>query len=247
MNQSKRGSGKRTHTLKSLLERQMASQHLEGKENIIPEMHEELKSPLQIDGGNEALFNTSLLDLPEDLLSMPTPNEKAPINPVTNYVQSMELFQGLIDQELCKAAKELGIESAQLKSWVDLQVEVPAKTILTLLRTIQSLHLDPLNDEIGVVQYEDGSWQTFISIEGCSKLLNHHEQFNGLMFTQADTHIDGVPEWVECSIYRKDRILPISVREHYVEVKGDSPIWQKMPRRMLRHRALQQCVRLAIF
>jgi RecT family len=131
-------------------------------------------------------------------------------------------------------------------AWIDLHIEVPAKTILALLRNIQALHLDPFNEEIGFTQYEDGQWQTFISIEGCSKLLNCHEQFNGLIFTQADTQIEGVPEWVECSIYRKDRILPITVREHYIEVKGDNPIWQKMPRRMLRHRALQQCVRLAL-
>ncbi len=246
MNQSKRGSGKRTHTLKSLLERQIANQNLESKENSISGVNVASEPESKTNGGNETPLPTSLLDLPEDLLSMPTSPEKAPNNPVTNYVQSIELFQNLIDQELGKAAKGLGIESAQLKAWVDLQVEVPAKTILTLLRTIQSLHLDPLNEEIGIVQHDDSSWQTFISIEGCSKLLNHHEQFNGLMFTQADTQIDGVPEWVECSIYRKDRIFPVSVREHYVEVKGDSPIWQKMPRRMLRHRALQQCVRLAL-
>lgn len=243
MSPNKRGSNKRTHTLKSLLERQIASQDT-GKANVISEINAAPEA--KINGGNEMLLPTSLLDLPEDLLSLPTSQEKTLNNPVTNYVQSIELFQALIDQELDKAAKELGIECAQLKAWIDLQVEVPAKTILTMLRTIQSLHLDPLNEEIGITQYEDGSWQTFISIEGCSKLLNHHEQFNGLIFTQADTHIDGVPEWMECSIYRKDRILPISVREHYVEVRGDSTIWQKMPRRMLRHRALQQCVRLAI-
>jgi RecT family len=110
---------------------------------------------------------------------------------------------------------------------------------------MQSLQLDPLNEEIGFIRYEDGSWQTFISIEGCAKLLNRHEQFNGLTFTQSETTIEGVPEWIECTIYRKDRSLPICIREHYAEVKGESPVWQKMPRRMLRHRALQQCIRLA--
>ena len=63
---------------------------------------------------------------------------------------------------------------------------------------------------------------------------------------QADTLIDGVPEWIECAIYRKDRTVPTTVREYLTEVKGENEIWRKMPRRMLRHRALQQCVRLAI-
>jgi len=125
-------------------------------------------------------------------------------------------------------------------------MDVPAKTILSLLRMMQNLHLDPLCDEIGFTQYDDGQWQVFITIEGCSKLLNQHPQFNGLVFNQADTLIDGVPEWIECTIHRKDRTLPTTVREYLTEVRGENPIWQKMPRRMLRHRALQQCVRLAI-
>jgi len=164
----------------------------------------------------------------------------------TNITRSIELFNNLIEKELAKAASGLGIDEAELKAWVDLQIEVPAKTILTLLRMMQSLHLDPLSEEIGFTQYEDGQWQVFITIDGCSKLLNQHPQFNGLVFTQADTLIDGLPEWIECSIYRKDREVPTTVREYLAEVRGENTIWQKMPRRMLRHRALQQCVRLAI-
>ena len=172
------------------------------------------------------------------------------INPLAGSTasvpQSIALFNGLIDKELARAAAGLGIDEGELKAWIDLQIDVPAKTILTLLRSMQSLHLDPLCEEISFTQYNDGQWQVFITIEGCSKLLNQHPQFNGLVFNQADTLIDGVPEWMECSIYRKDRTVPTTVREYLLEVRGDNPIWQKMPRRMLRHRALQQCVRLAI-
>jgi hypothetical protein len=163
-----------------------------------------------------------------------------------SIAQSIGLFNRLIDEELGRAAAGLGMDQAELKAWVDLQIEVPAKAILVLLRSMQSLHLDPLCEEIGFTQFEDGQWQVFITIEGCSKLLNQHPQFNGLVFNQADTLIDGVPEWMECSIYRKDRTVPTTVREYLTEVRGENPIWQKMPRRMLRHRALQQCVRLAI-
>ena len=160
--------------------------------------------------------------------------------------QSIELFHSLIDKELVRAATGLGIDEAELKAWVDLQIEVPARTILTLLRMMQSLHLDPLCEEIGFTQYDDGHWQVFITIEGCSKLLNQHPQFNGLVFNQATTLVEGIPEWIECSIYRKDRAIPTTVREYLTEVRGENTIWQKMPRRMLRHRALQQCLRLAI-
>jgi hypothetical protein len=51
---------------------------------------------------------------------------------------------------------------------------------------------------------------------------------------------------MECIIYRKDRSQPTAVREYFDEVKGEQAIWQKMPRRMLRHRVMQQCARLAL-
>ena len=40
--------------------------------------------------------------------------------------------------------------------------------------------------------------------------------------------------------------MPITVREYLIEVRSDKDVWKKMSRRMLRHRALQQCVRLAM-
>ena len=241
----KRTSGKRTHTLKSILERQQVAAAAD-KANI------HLCTSLA--------NSTTLFDIQEDLLE----EARQSVNPISparvvsfntktsdqaagsTISQSIELFHSLIDKELVRAATGLGIDEAELQAWVDLQIEVPAKTILTLLRMMQSLHLDPLCEEIGFTQYDDGHWQVFITIEGCSKLLNQHPQFNGLVFNQADTLVDGLPEWIECSIYRRDRIMPITVREYLMEVRSEKQIWQKMSRRMLRHRALQQCVRLAI-
>jgi hypothetical protein len=56
---------------------------------------------------------------------------------------------------------------------------------------------------------------------------------------------EGIPIWMECCIYRKDRILPIVIKEYFDEVKSEHPGWKELPRRMLRHRAIQQCARLA--
>jgi hypothetical protein len=229
-----------------------------------------LKSILEKQSGDDAAGNKSLLPtiqtIQEDLIAgasqtvepmdktivIPFNSEQGHrdadggVNMTQSLPRSIELFYSLIKKELAKVATGLGIDEAELKAWVDLQIDVPAKTILTLLRMMQSLHLDPLLEEIGLAQYEDRQWHVFITIEGCAKLLNQHPQFNGLVFHQANTLIEGVPEWIECSIYRKDRTVPTTVREYYIEVKGETAIWQKMPRRILRHRALQQCVRLAM-
>jgi hypothetical protein len=243
-------ANKRTQILKSILEEREINTAIDNQELVL-----EVNKSKPI----------SLIDIAEDLIkdAPPAPNQADATSPTriiqlnahsscaskqdpNTLAKSIELFHSLISKELVTSAAHLGLDEAELQAWVDLQIEVPAKTILVLLRTMQNLHLDPLNEEIGFVQYDDGGWQVLITIEGCSKLLNQHPQFNGLVFHQANTLIDGIPEWIECSIYRKDRILPTTVREYLTEVRGESTIWQKMPRRMLRHRALQQCVRLAI-
>ncbi len=57
--------------------------------------------------------------------------------------------------------------------------------------------------------------------------------------------IDGIPAWIECTIYRNDRILPNVIKEYLEEVRTDHSSWQQIPRCMLRHRVIQQCARLA--
>jgi hypothetical protein len=236
-----RANHKRSHTLKNILELRQsqacgANMLIGTKEDLIDAAVLSQEQPLTVQ--DEAGINkvsTACLD---------RNNLKNQSNP--NLANSISLFHKLIEKELANTAQQLHLDPEELSAWLDLQVEVPAKTILALLRTMQNLRLDPLLDEIGFTQYEDSHWQVFITVNGCSKLLNQHPQFNGLSFTQSERLIEEVPEWIECSIYRKDRILPITIREYFIEVKAEQAIWQKMPRRMLRHRALQQCVRMAM-
>ena len=232
-------TNKRSQTLKSILEKQeLTLKTNEGNQSIaLANIQEDL---IRDDAENHSSKNKL------GLITLNTRGTNQTVSNGTTIAQSVEFFYGLIEKELAKAAGHLSIDEKELKAWVDLQIEVPARTVLTLLRMMQSLHLDPLCEEIGFTQYDDGHWQVFITIEGCSKLLNQHPQFNGLVFNQADTLVEGIPEWIECSIYRRDRIMPITVREYLIEVRSEKGIWQKMPRRMLRHRALQQCMRLAI-
>jgi len=240
----KRTTGKRTHTLKSILERQQVTAAAAKANSDVCT--------------SSADTTATLFEIEEDLIeSLPqsshfktvqfnTGNTQSKTILTFSIPESISLFNRMIGKEVCKAAEQLEIDESELMSWIDLQIEVPAKTVLVMLQTMQNLHLDPLNEEISFTQYEDGYWQVFITIEGCTKLLNQHSQFNGLIFNQSETLIDGIPEWIECSIYRRDRIMPITVREYLIEVRSEKEIWQKMPRRMLRHRALQQCVRLAM-
>ena len=189
----------------------------------------------------------TIVDLREDLLD-PIPqsivHQASQIKgAVTN--KPIDLIEQLIAKELTKTAGILGLDREELKAWLDLNPLAPAKVILALLRTASEHRLDPIKDEVNLTQYEDGSWQVFITVDGWSKLMNQHPAFCGIEFTESPESINNVPAWISCSIYRTDRAIPTTVREYLLEVQNDHAIWQKMPRRMLRHRVMQQCARIA--
>lgn len=175
-----------------------------------------------------------------------TPKEISSIlNIKDDLSKPIELMDRLIQKEISTCAGLIGVEAEELQAWIVLQIAVPAKTILTLLRVAKQYELDPLQEEVLLTQYDD-HWQASISVDGWIKLINRHPAFAGMSFTESPETDQGLPLWMECTIYRSDRAIPTTVREYLTEVKTDSDIWKKMPRRMLRHRTLQQCARLAM-
>lgn len=168
------------------------------------------------------------------------------ITMVGNPGLPIEIINHLIKKEISRAAKKLDLEEVELQAWIDLQAMAPKQTLLALLRLSIEHNLDPLKEEIAIAFYDDSNWQTYITVEGYSKILNNHPEFDGIVFTQSTEITNGIPAWMECAIYRKDRSYPYVVREYFDEVKGKQLIWEKKPRRMLRHRVMQQCARIAI-
>jgi hypothetical protein len=140
----------------------------------------------------------------------------------------------------------LDLDPEEVQLWLDQHLGIPLYPQVQLLRLANKYRLDPLSDEITLLQNQDQTYQPFITIDGWSKLMNDHPQYAGMSLRDSSELIDGIPTWMECTIYRNDRILPIVIKEYYEEVKTDHPSWQQMPRRMLRHRAIQQCARLAL-
>jgi len=140
----------------------------------------------------------------------------------------------------------LGLDPEEVQLWLDQHMGVPLYPQVQLLRLANKYRLDPLSDEITLLQNQDQTYQPFITIDGWSKLMNDHPQYAGMSLRDSTELINGIPIWIECTIYRNDRILPIVIKEYYEEVKTDHPSWQQMPRRMLRHRVIQQCARLAL-
>jgi hypothetical protein len=141
-------------------------------------------------------------------------------------------------------ANTLGISTQELSHWAKDAI-VPEEVLILILRVAKRYQLNPLVGQIDWEQNLDGSYEVYIPIDGWIAMIHREPSFKGLTFSQATETEEGIPNWMECSIYRTDLIQPMTVREYYAELKTDHPIWMQMPRRMLRHKTLQQCARLA--
>jgi len=82
--------------------------------------------------------------------------------------------------------------------------------------------------------------------------MNDHEQMDGIEFRYSEETVTHKGKnchvWIECIITRKDRSKPIVVREYFDEVVRSvnfTTPWDTHPKRMHRHKAEIQAVRIA--
>ena len=99
--------------------------------------------------------------------------------------------------------------------------------------------LNPFTKEIYAFPDRNNGIVPVVGVDGWSRIINSHQQFDGMDFEQDN-------ESCTCIIYRKDRSHPIKVTEWMSECKRDGVgPWKSHPKRMLRHKAMIQCARLA--
>ena len=98
--------------------------------------------------------------------------------------------------------------------------------------------LNPWTKEIYAFPDKNNGIVPVVGVDGWSRIINSHPQFDGIEFEQDS-------ESCTCIIFRKDRNRPIKVTEWMAECKRGTGPWQSHPKRMLRHKAMIQCARLA--
>ena len=199
----------------------------------------------------------SLLNIKEDLLdhegsAFEINRKSEEVNTETSNRKAKQVRSKRTKAELstyeklqASAAKKLGCAASELSTWLNKIPNTPEAVQHNALRLIAKYALDPFVDEISIHQYEDAHWQAFITIDGWSKLINSHPAFSGISFTESTELVDGIPSWIGCAIHRNDRVIPTEVKEYLCEIQTEHSIWKEMPRRMLRHRVIAQCARLA--
>lgn len=108
-----------------------------------------------------------------------------------------------------------------------------------LLIVANQYSLNPWTKEIYAFPDRNNGIVPIVGVDGWARILNENPQFDGIEFDLDD-------EKCTCKIYRKDRSRAIQVTEYMTECfRDNSPAWKSHPKRMLRHKAMIQCARLA--
>ena len=135
--------------------------------------------------------------------------------------------------------------------------EATNEQMAALLVVADQYGLNPFTREIFAFPDKQNGIVPVVGVDGWSRIINDHEQSDGLEFRQSEdmTTMPGgaqeCPKWMEVVIYRKDRAHPIVVREYLDEVyrapfrEGMKGPWQSHTKRFLRHKTLIQGARIA--
>lgn len=90
----------------------------------------------------------------------------------------------------------------------------------------------------------------YIPLDGWMDIINRNPSLDGIEFDYSDSRImvgsRQAHEWISCTIWRKDRTRPTVIREYIEDCYEAGGAGWAMPNRMLRHRALVQCARVAL-
>ncbi|ENE5759202.1 phage recombination protein Bet [Salmonella enterica subsp. enterica serovar Braenderup] len=119
---------------------------------------------------------------------------------------------------------------------------------IALLIVANQYGLNPWTKEIYAFPDKQNGIVPVVGVDGWSRIINENQQFDGMDFEQNN-------ESCTCRIYRKDRNHPTCVTEWMDECRREpfknregkevTGPWQSHPKRMLRHKAMIQCARLA--
>lgn len=125
------------------------------------------------------------------------------------------------------------------------KVAVSNEQLAAFLSVADHYELNPLIKEIFAFPGKGGGIVPVVSVDGWISLINRQPQNDGVAFDDELDEAGTSLIAVTCRIFRKDRSHPTEVTEYMVECRRDTDVWKKWPRRMLRHKALIQCARIA--
>lgn len=122
--------------------------------------------------------------------------------------------------------------------------EASNEQMMALLIVADQYGLNPFTKEIFAFPDKSGGVVPVVGIDGWSRIINQDPEFDGMEF-ETGVDGDGALVSITCTMYRKDRSHPTKVTELLKECKRSTEPWASHPSRMLRHKAMIQCARIA--
>ena len=111
---------------------------------------------------------------------------------------------------------------------------------MALIMVSNEYQLNPITKEIYAFPGKGGGVVPMVSIDGWLKLMNRQPAFDGLTVKVSP---DG--QEATATIHIKGRSHPVEVTEYLSECSRPTDPWKKSPKRMLRHKATIQAIRVA--
>lgn len=115
--------------------------------------------------------------------------------------------------------------------------------LMALCIVANEYKLNPFLKQIYAFPDKGGGIIPVVGVDGWISLINSQPGFDGVEFTYEEA--EGKAVSVTAIIHVKNRAHPCKVTEYMSECQRNTDPWNKSPRRMLRHRALIQCGRVA--
>ena len=142
---------------------------------------------------------------------------------------------------IAKMAARYSVDASKMLSTLKATAfkgDVSNEQMMALLIVADQYRLNPWTKEIYAFPDKRNGIVPVVGVDGWARIINENSQFDGMDFEQDE-------ERCTCIIYRKDRNRPIRVTEYLSECKRGTEPWNSHPRRMLRHKAMIQCARIA--
>lgn len=164
-----------------------------------------------------------------------------------NDNETLPTVQAPRPSALAVMANRFSVEPNKLLETLKATVFRDAKSneqLMALVIVANEHGLNPFTRQIYAFPDKGGGIVPVISIDGWISMMTTHPAFDGIEFSFVEGG-DGKPHSCTATISVKGRSKAVAVTEYYGECFRNTDPWRSMPRRMLRHKALIQCCRVA--
>lgn len=150
---------------------------------------------------------------------------------------------------LAKMAGRFSVDPAKMLTTLKatcFKGNVSDEQMMALLIVADQYGLNPWTKEIYAFPDKNNGIVPVVGVDGWIRIINSNPDYESMTFAEGPPSENNIPEWIQCTIHLRNRSAPMVIKEWFVECVRETGPWKSHPRRMLRHKAMIQCARLAL-